>query len=351
MSQKICIGAACADFASDNTSAMHPKVLQALIDANAGNVMPYGSDIYSMAAEGVFERIFGERAIVLPVFSGTACNAVGLNAMLRSWQSILCADTAHIYTTESGAMEAIIGCRISPLPQLYGKVTPQSVRDAVANQHRPHTSAPRVLSLTQITELGALYTLDELRIVCDTAHELGLLVHMDGARIANALAALGCSLQEATVDVGIDVLSFGGTKNGMMFGELVVFFTPELAEQADIMRKQCLQLASKMRFLSAQFLAYFDADTWLVNARQANAMGQLLAQRIASIPKLRLAYPADANGVFVHLEAEQIAALSKQYQYSVVDEDALVCRFMCSFSTTPEQVHTLANALEAVCQK
>jgi len=348
MSQKTCIGAACVDFASDNTSAVHPKVFQALVDANVGNTMSYGNDIYTMAAEGVFERIFGEKAIVLPVFSGTACNAVGLNAMLRSWQSILCADTAHIYATESGAMEAIIGCRISPLPQVYGKVTPQSVRDAVARQQRPHTNAPRVLSLTQLTELGVVYTLDELRILCDTAHELGLLVHMDGARIANALVVLGCSLQEGTVDVGVDVLSFGGTKNGMMFGELVVFFTPEIAEQADIMRKQCLQLASKMRFLSAQFLAYFNEDTWLVNARQANAMGQLLAQRIASIPKLRLAYPADGNGVFVHLQAEQIAALSKQYQFLVEDEDALVCRFMCSFSTTAEQVHALADALEAV---
>lgn len=350
MSQKTCIGIACADFASDNTSALHPKILQALIDANSGNTMPYGNDIYTMAAEGVFERIFGEDAIVLPVFSGTACNAVGLNAMLRSWQSILCADTAHIYTTESGAMEAIIGCRIQPLPQVYGKLTPQSVREAVAQQHRPHTNAPRVLSLTQVTELGALYTLDEVRILCDTAHELGLLVHMDGARIANALVALGCTLQEATVDVGVDVLSFGGTKNGMMFGELAVFFVPALAEHADIMRKQCLQLASKMRFLSAQFLAYFDEDTWLLNAKQANAMGQLLAKRIAAIPALRLAYPADANGVFVHLEAEQIAALSKHYRYHVVDEEALVCRFMCSFATTAEQVHALADALETVAK-
>ncbi|MEG2005330.1 MAG: beta-eliminating lyase-related protein, partial [Bilophila sp.] len=276
---------------------------------------------------------------------GTGANTLAFNSMLRSWNAILCSDMAHTCTTESGAVEAIVGCKMLPIPSVHGKIQASDIVPHLANLGSQHQNQPRVVALTQATEVGTLYTPEELRAITETAHQHGLYVHMDGARIANATAALGGNVRALTRDLGVDVLSFGGTKNGMMMGEAVVFFNREFAHSFPTMRKQCLQLASKMRFFAAQFISYFKDDLWLENARHANKMARLLAGSIADLPYITLAHPVETNGVFVNMQPEHIAALQQDYAFHEVDPVAHTARWMLSFNTTEQEVLAFIEAI------
>ncbi len=335
-------------FASDNTSGAHPKVMEALLRANSGPAEPYGDDPWTAEAEASFRRLFGDDARVFLVPLGTGANVLGFNSMVRSWQAILCSDMAHTHTTESGAVEAIVGCKMLPLPSVHGKIKPEDLLPHFAALGDAHHNQPRLVALTQATEVGTVYTPEEIRAIADLAHAHGLYVHMDGARIANAVAALGCDVRTLTRDAGVDVMSFGGTKNGLMMAESVVIFNQDFARDFPTLRKQNLLLASKMRFLAAQYVAYFTDDLWLENARHANAMARLLADLVADMPHVTLAHPVDTNGVFVNLSPERSAKLQERYLFHEVDPVAHTVRWMLSFNTTEEQVRAFAKAVAEV---
>lgn len=338
------------NFASDNTSGVHPRILQALERANIGAAKPYGDDPWTAQAENVFRGIFGEDIDVFLVMLGTGSNTLALRAMTRPWQAIVCSDMAHTHTTESGAVEALIGCKMLPLPNVNGKIRAADILRPLQDLGNAHHSQPHVVALTQATEVATIYTVSEIREICTLAHEHGLLVHMDGARIANAAATLGCPIREFTRDAGVDILSFGGTKNGMLCGEAVVIFNRELSKDFLTQRKQCLQLHSKMRYLAAQFIEYFKDDLWLENARHANAMAQRLRQHIASMPHVRLAFPVEANGVFAMLTPAHIAALQEKYYFYEVDSENHTVRWMMSYDTTEEQVDQFAADIAALAK-
>ena len=336
-------------FTSDNATGIHPAVMAKLAEANTGAAMPYGDDPWTARAQEAFTREFGAGCAVYPVPLGTGANVVGLRSMLAPWQGILAAQTAHIDTSEAGAVETVIGAKIRSLPTVNGKIWAADVARAADPVISAHHVQPRVLALTQSTECGTLYSLDEMRALCDAAHAGGMLVHMDGTRIANAAASLGVSLRAVSRDVGVDVLSFGGTKNGLMCGEAVVAFNPAVTEGMLTLRKQCCQLYSKMRFISAQFVAYFENDLWLANATHANAMGAYLAQSLASEPGVRLIYPAEVNAVFAAMEPAAIERLRTRYAFGVVDPENHVARWVCSFNTTTAEIDTFVQAIrEAV---
>lgn len=335
-------------FASDNTSGVHPRILQAMERANSGAAKPYGDDPWTAKAEAAFRKLFGDDIDVFLVMLGTGANTLGLRSMTRPWESIVCSNSAHTHTTESGAVEALTGCKMIPLPSVHGKIRAQDILEPLKARGSAHNPQPRVLALTQATEVATLYQIDELREICDLAHKNGLLVHMDGARIANATAALGGDVRKLTCEVGVDMLSFGGTKNGMLCGEAVVIFNRALAQNFLTQRKQCLQLHSKMRFLAAQFLEYFQDDLWLENARHANAMAARLAKHIEAMPHVSLAHPVEANGVFANLQAQHIAALQEKYYFYEVDSVHHTVRWMLSYDTTPEQVDQFAADIAAL---
>lgn len=333
-------------FDSDNTSGVHPRIMDALNRANVGAACPYGDDPWTAEAVECFKSRFGDDIDVFFVPLGTGANVLGFNSMLRSWNAILCSDMAHTHTTESGAVEAVIGCKMIPIPSVHGKIMAEDIPPRLHTLGSQHQSQPRVVALTQATEVATLYTVEEIRAITDTAHRHGLFVHMDGARIANATAALGDNVRALTRDLGVDVLTFGGTKNGMMMGEAVVFFNRECARDFMTMRKQCLQLASKMRFFSAQFIEYFKDDLWLENARHANSMARLLADSVADLPHVTLAHPVEINGVFANMQPEHIAALQQDYAFHEVDPVAHTVRWMLSFNTSEEQVMTFVEAIK-----
>lgn len=335
-------------FASDNTSGVHPRILQAMERANIGSAKPYGDDPWTAQAEEVFKSLFGDDIDVFLVMLGTGSNTLALRAMTRPWQSILCSDMAHTHTTESGAVEALVGCKMIPLPSINGKLRAADLLAPLKSLGSAHHPQPHVVGLTQATEVATLYTSAEIREICSLAHDHGLLVHMDGARIANAAANLGCPIREFTRDAGVDILSFGGTKNGMLCGEAVLVFNRELSKDFLTQRKQCLQLHSKMRFLAAQFIEYFKDDLWLENARHANAMAQRLRQHIASMSHVRLAHPVEANGVFAILSPAHILKLQEKYYFYEVDSETHTVRWMLSYDTTEEQVDQFAAAIAAV---
>lgn len=263
--------------------------------------------------------------------------------MIRSWHSILCSDMAHTHTSESGAVEAVVGCKMTPIPSVHGKISAGALSAYLTDMGSPHHSQPGLVALTQSTEVSTVYTPEEIKAIVDVAHANGLFVHMDGARIANAAVALGCDVRSFTKDLGVDMMSFGGTKNGMMMAESVVVFNKDFVRDFVTLRKQNLQLASKMRFLAAQYIAYFKDGLWLENARHANNMARLLADLISGMPHVELAHPVESNGVFVNMKPEHIAALQRQYMFHEVEPSAHTVRWMLSFNTSEEQVRTFAR--------
>jgi threonine aldolase len=330
-------------FASDNNAGIHPKILQAIAAANRGHVVGYGDDRYTEAAVRKFKQHFGADIEVFIVFNGTAANCLGLKSLTKSFHAVICAEAAHICTDECGAPEKFTGCKLIPIPTNDGKLTVESVSHACHGIGDQHHVQPRVISITQATEMGTVYTPREIRELARFAHERDMFLHMDGARIANAAVSLGLNLREATRDSGVDILSFGGTKNGAMGAEAVIFFNKKFSRDFLYLRKQGMQLASKMRFISAQFDALLSNNLWRKNAEHANRMAQLLQKEISNIPNVKIVYKVEANGVFAQIPRAAIAELQKRYFFYVWDEDRSLVRWMCSFDTTEQDVKQFAE--------
>jgi threonine aldolase len=325
-------------FASDNNAGVHPEVLKALSAVNQGHAVGYGDDPYTAAALRHFNRHFGDDVEVFFVFNGTAANCLSLKALTNSYEAVICADGAHINVDECGAPEKLTGCKLIPIPAPGGKLTVDAVRAVYHGIGDQHHVQPRVISITQATEVGTVYKPAEIRALADFAHMHAMFLHVDGARIANAAASLGKTLRECTRDAGVDVLSFGATKNGGMGAEAVVFFDSKLATNFKFYRKQGMQLASKMRYLSAQFEALFNDDLWLKNARHSNRMAQLLKRRLGSIPGVKIVYPVEANGVFAKIPRTATTKLLNRYFFYPWDAERSVVRWMCSWDTTEDDV-------------
>jgi threonine aldolase len=340
-------------FASDNASGAHPEVIAAIDAANHGHVTAYGDDPFTARALAAFRDHFGDSVRVFLVFNGSGANVLALQTMARPHHAVICPDTAHLHVDECGAPERIAGVKLLPVETPDGKLTPDLAATRVERVGDQHAVQPRVISISESTELGTVYRPAEIAALADFAHERGMLLHVDGARFANAAAALDLPLRALATDAGVDALSFGGTKNGLLAGEAVVLLRPDLAEGFEFVRKQSLQLASKMRFLAAQFTALLDGDLWRRNAAHANAMARRLAEAIEGAEGATLAQPVEANGVFANLPPAAIdrlhAELPGENPFYVWDEAAGTVRLMCSWDTQPEDVEALAAALvEAV---
>ena len=333
-------------FASDNNAGVHPTIMQAISEVNNGHMVGYGGDPVTEKAVNRFKQEFGEDIDVYFAFNGTGANVISLASLTQSFNAVLCAETAHIQVDECGAPEKITGCKLIPIKTSEGKIYPEEIKKHLHGFDFEHHAQPGVISISQVTELGTLYTVEEIKAITELAHESGLFVHMDGARIANAAAALDLPFKAFTRDAGIDVLSFGGTKNGMMMGEAVIFFNPQQSRFTKYIRKQSMQLYSKMRFISAQFLAYFENDLWKTNAVHANKMALLLESEVAKISGVTLTQKTQANGVFAIVPAEVIPKLQEQYFFYIWDESRSEVRWMTSFDTTEEDVFGFAKALK-----
>lgn len=335
-------------FGSDNNSGVSPLVMKALAEANEGFAVGYGADRWTERATSVFREMFGEDTDVFFVFNGTGANVLSLSSILHSYEAVLCAESAHINEDECGAPEKFTGAKLWDFHTHDGKITPEMLEGTLAHLGDEHRVQPRVISITQATEFGTVYSLDEIKKIADFAHQNGMYLHIDGARIANAAVSLGLDFRTFTVDAGVDVLSFGATKNGLMYGEAVLFFNKELAKPAKFYRKQSMQLASKMRYVSAQFIAYLESDLWKENAEHANRMAQLLESGIRTLPKATVFHPVQANGVFVQLPRPAIEKLRQKHFFYVFDEKNHVARFMCSFNTPESAVNELLTDLAQV---
>jgi threonine aldolase len=333
-------------FASDNNAGIHPEVLDAIAAANHGHTAGYGDDRYTESAVRKFQKEFGAGVEVLFVFNGTAANCLSLRALTESYNAVICGDAAHIYVDECGAPEKFTGCKLIPIATANGKLTVQAVSRAYHGIGDQHHVQPRVISITQATEVGTVYKPREVEALAKFAHDRDMFLHMDGARIANAAASLKLSLRQITRDLGVDVLSFGGTKNGLMAAEAVVSFDKKLSGDFLYLRKQGMQLASKMRFIAVQFEALFSSELWLKSARHANKMARLLERELRKIPKVKIVYPVEANGVFAQIPRKAIAKLQKRYFFYVWNEEESVVRWMCSFDTTEEDLRQFARFVE-----
>jgi threonine aldolase len=332
-------------FASDNSAGVHPSVLTAIAAVNDGHVLAYGHDPYTQEIERRVAAQFGERAQAFFVFNGSAANVLSLRAACRPWQGAICADSAHVNVDECGAPESVGGVKLLTVPTPDGKLTPELAERRIDRIGEEHVVQPRVLTVSQSTELGTLYQPDELRALAEFAHGHGLVLHVDGSRLTNAAAGLGVSLGEASTALGADIVSFGGTKNGLLGGEAVVFAEPELAEDFLYLRKLTLQLASKMRFVAAQFDAYLTDDLWHRNAAHANAMAARLQAAVAGVDGLRITRAVQANVVFATLPAEAIGPLQDEFSFYTWDERANEVRWMCSWDTTESDVDAFAAAI------
>lgn len=335
-------------FGSDNHSGVSPEILQAIEKANRDHDLAYGDDEYTSRVDALFKQTFGPQARVYLVFNGTGANVLNIDAMCRSHHAVVCAETAHINVDECGAPQRIVGCKLLTVPTPDGKLTPDLVRTQLHGFGFEHHSQPRAISIAQPTELGTLYTLDEIRALADLAHSHDMYLHMDGARLANAAVALGCSFKEMTTDCGVDCLSFGGTKNGMLMGESAVLLNPALDIDMKYRRKQMSQLCSKMRFMSAQFEAYLNTGLWERNAQHSNRMAALLYKSVKDLPNLEVVYPVQVNSVFVRLPRKVWTTLLKDYFFYDWDEADNVVRWMCSFDTTEEDIRGFVERLLAV---
>ncbi|GAC1580458.1 MAG: low specificity L-threonine aldolase [Candidatus Elarobacter sp.] len=334
-------------FASDNNAGAHPEVLAALADANAGHVAGYGDDPYTQRAQAAFRAQLGDEARVFFAFNGTGANVVALAAALRPFQAVICPQAAHLDVDECGAYERFAGSKLIDVPVANGKLTPDDVERNLRGIGDQHHVQPGAISISQSSEVGTVYTIEELRALGAVARKHGLFFHVDGARLANAAAALDADLRTLLTETGVDACTFGGTKNGLLFGEAIVFPRAHPAIAAlPYTRKQGMQLASKMRFISAQFEAVLRDDLWRRSAAHANRMARLLAARAVAIEGVRIAYPVDANGVFAELPPGAIEPLQRERHFYVWNQAESVVRWMCSWDTTEDDVHAFAHALE-----
>jgi threonine aldolase len=331
-------------FASDNYAGVHPEVLAAIAAANGGHQVSYGADAYTARLSEVVRSEFGSDAEVFPVFNGTGGNVIGLTSMMPRWGAVVTSETAHIHTDEAGAPERVSGLKLLTVPTPDGKLTPTLIDRQAWGWGDEHRAQPLVASLTQSTELGTVYTVDEVRAIADHVHGLGMALHMDGARIWNAAAALGVPLGEIT-GAGVDVLTLGGTKNGLLGAEAIVVLHPDRVQGITYLRKLSMQLASKMRFLSAQLLTLFEDDLGLRSARHANAMASRLRSTLEGIPGLSFSQPTQANGVFAVLDNAVADRLRERFRFYDWNRAAGQVRWMCAFDTTTDDVDAFAAAV------
>jgi threonine aldolase len=332
-------------FASDNYAGMHPEVLTALAAANEGHVVAYGDDPYTSLLATIMRDHFGDQAETYPLFTGTGANVVALQSMTTRWQAVICADGAHINADEGGAPETMAGLKLHTVATPDGKLTPALVDRQAWGFGDEHRAQPAVVSITQSTELGTRYTPDEIAALADHVHSLGMTLHLDGARISNAAAGLDLPLRAFTTDAGVDVVSFGGTKNGLMAAEAVVVLNPDAVAGVIYLRKTSMHLASKMRFVSAQLVALLEGDLWLRSARHSNAMARRLAGAVRDIPGVQVTQPVEANAVFAILPADVTLRLQKRFRFYTWNPHTGEVRWMCAFDTTEDDVDAFAAAV------
>ncbi len=325
-------------FASDNNAGVHPEIMEAIAAANDGHVIAYGDDPYTARAVELFREHLGRDAEVYFVFGGTGANVLSLKAGTESHQAIICAQTAHINVDECGAPEKFTGCKLLPIASPDGKIRADQIKPLLHEVGFEHHVQPRVISVSQATEMGTVYTPRELSTLANFAHDHDMLLHVDGARIANAAASLNLKLKDITRDAGVDILSFGGAKNGMMYGEAVVFFDKSLAKDFKYTRKQGTHLPSKMRFIAAQFEALLTNNLWARNAQHANQMAQRLASELGKIPRITITQKVEANGVFAIVPKKYVPLLQKRYFFYVWNGETSEVRFMTSFDTTEADI-------------
>lgn len=338
-------------FGSDNHSGISPEVLQAIANANVEHALAYGDDEYCARVEKLFKEHFGPQTKAYFVFNGTGANVLNIDIMCRSHHAVVCADSAHINVDECGAPQRIVGCKLLTVPTPDGKLTPELVKTQLHGFGFEHHSQPKAISIAQSTELGTLYTLNEIRALANLAHEYNMYLHMDGARLANAAVALNCTFKEMTTDCGVDCLSFGGTKNGLMMGESVVLLNPLLDDDVKYRRKQMSQLCSKMRFVAVQFEAYLQGDLWRRNAEHSNRMAKLLYEGLKDVPQVKVMYPVQVNSVFAQLPHDAWHQLLNDYFFYDWDESNDVVRWMCSFDTTEEDITHFVDAIKKVVSR
>lgn len=335
-------------FASDNNSGVHPAVFKAMEDANAGHTAGYGNDQYTEKAIEIFKEKFGPETEVFFVFNGTGANVLGLSSVTRSYNSIICADTAHIEEDECGAPEKFTGCKLLTVKSKNGKIKPGKIKHHLKGFDFEHHSQPRVISISQATEMGTVYRPGEIKAIADLAHENNILLHIDGARLANAAVSLNMDFKEFTKDCNVDILSFGGTKNGLMMGEAVLFFNPALTTFTKYLRKQSMQLYSKMRYVGAQFEAYFENDLWKETATHSNKMAKLLESEIAKIPVIKITQPVEANAVFAIIPESMIKPLQQHYFFYVWNKKTSEVRWMTSFDTTETEIFEFIELIKTL---
>lgn len=339
-------------FASDNYSGIHPEILAAIVTANGAHQISYGEDVYTAKLQEVFVQHFGEGVEAFPVFNGTGANVIGLQSMLPRWGAVICTTTAHIHSDEGGAPERVGGFKLLPVATPDGKLTPELIDQEAWGWGDEHRAQPLAVSITQTTELGTAYTVDEVRAIADHAHAHGMKLHMDGARISNAAAALGVPFRAFTRDAGVDVLSFGGTKNGMMLGECIVVLNPEASVGLTYLRKFNMQLASKMRFISAQFIALLSDDLWLRNAGHANAMAARLRDALeqgvtdGSITGISFTQATQANSIFAVLPPGAADRLREHFRFYDWNAQTREVRWMCGFDTTEGDIDAFIAAVK-----
>jgi len=336
-------------FASDNNAGIHPQVLEAITRANQGHTIAYGDDPFTQSALAKIKALFRKPVEAHFVFNGTAANVLGLKTMTESYHAVICAETAHINVDECGAPEKFTGCKLLTVPTPDGKLTVDLVRSQIKGIGDQHHVQPKVISIAQTTEMGTVYEPTEISALAEFAHANGMYLHMDGARIANACASLKLPLHDFTQELGVDILSFGGTKNGILAGEAVVFLNPALAKNFLFIRKQGMQLASKMRFIAAQFDALLTDNLWLKSAAHANVMASLLEKEAQDIFKIKITQSVDANAVFAIVPPQIISELKKHYFFYVWNEKTSEVRWMTSFDTTTEDVLDFARTLRSLC--
>lgn len=339
-------------FASDNWSGVSPEVMQALQQINHGHHPAYGeNDSLMEQAQNRFKEVFGQQSQTFFVYNGTGANVLAVQQLLRSWEAVVAPHSAHLNEDEGGAPEKFTGAKILTVESEDGKIRPEQIRPFLNSFGFQHHVQPRLITISQATEMGTLYTVEEIKALADFAHANNMLLHMDGARIANAAVAMKIDFKALTADLGVDVLSFGGTKNGLMFGEAVVFMNKDLATGFEYNRKQGMQLASKMRFILVQFLCYLENDLWKRNAQNANQMAQLLGQKLNTIEGIQLSRAVEANGVFAIIPKQLIAELQKSYFFHVWNESKNEVRLMCSFDTHEDDVNGFAEVAKSLIGK
>ncbi|MDA3026709.1 MAG: low specificity L-threonine aldolase [Actinomycetota bacterium] len=338
-------------FASDNYAPVHPEVIEQIIKVNSEHAKAYGADEVTEKAINLIRQTVGDpNCSVNFVFNGTGANVTGLQTIMDSWNAVICASTAHINVDEGGAPERLLGVKLIDIQTPNGKLTPDLISNIWIRTGDQHTSQPNVVSITQSTEMGTVYTPAEVKALADIAHKNNSYLHMDGARISNAAASLGVSIAELTSKAGVDIFSFGGTKNGLMGAEAVVFFKPELNKKYPWIRKSAMQLASKHRYLAAQFIALLTDDLWKKNADKANAMAQLLRSKIENNPKIKLTQETQSNAIFAILEPNHTLELQKKHNFYVWNDHTGEVRLMCSWDTTIEDVENFAKDINSICK-